>query len=306
MDWGFIGTLLAIIFFITTIITTVILALKFAKKKQPVWANQTTKIIGLGTNAPAELKLTFNSKPVNDVYQTTFILFNKGKEAIRKDDVTESVTIHFKGAEILRQPIIKAKSKEAIELSAKQVVKDGDNSIELGFLYLDHEDGAVVEVIHTVSERISCVGNIIGVKEIVNIGEFETSPLPLLGIRLVALLIPIGAISWLLFRDFPYGLIGYFMIAVLGILILTFIPDIRLLYFRYRRFPNWSRYIRTKRAFITEEALIKEGASIKAYCFRCRTKIAIRNPRSVTLKNGRLAIRGVCPDCGTKVFRLLL
>ncbi len=42
----------------------------------------------------------------------------------------------------------------------------------------------------------------------------------------------------------------------------------------------------------------------EAYCFKCRAKKEIKNPEKVTLKNGRPAIRGVCPTCGTKVFRI--
>ena len=41
-----------------------------------------------------------------------------------------------------------------------------------------------------------------------------------------------------------------------------------------------------------------------AYCMKCRQKRDIREPRSVILKNGRPAIQGVCPVCGTKVFRI--
>lgn len=41
-----------------------------------------------------------------------------------------------------------------------------------------------------------------------------------------------------------------------------------------------------------------------AYCFKCRRKVQIKNPQRVTLKNGRPATRGVCPVCGTKVFRI--
>ncbi len=43
---------------------------------------------------------------------------------------------------------------------------------------------------------------------------------------------------------------------------------------------------------------------MEAYCFKCRTKREIRNPTNVTLKNGRPAIQGTCPVCGTKVFRI--
>jgi DNA-directed RNA polymerase subunit RPC12/RpoP len=42
----------------------------------------------------------------------------------------------------------------------------------------------------------------------------------------------------------------------------------------------------------------------QAYCMKCRKKVEIKNPRSVTLKNKRPATQGVCPTCGTKVFRI--
>ena len=41
-----------------------------------------------------------------------------------------------------------------------------------------------------------------------------------------------------------------------------------------------------------------------AYCLKCRTKREIRNPKQITLKNGKLATQGTCPVCETKVFRI--
>ena len=43
---------------------------------------------------------------------------------------------------------------------------------------------------------------------------------------------------------------------------------------------------------------------MEAYCMKCRAKREIKNPKAVTLKNGRQAIRGVCPVCGTTVSRI--
>ena len=40
------------------------------------------------------------------------------------------------------------------------------------------------------------------------------------------------------------------------------------------------------------------------YCVKCRAKREIRNARAVTMKNGRPATQGVCPVCGTKMFRI--
>jgi len=41
-----------------------------------------------------------------------------------------------------------------------------------------------------------------------------------------------------------------------------------------------------------------------AYCVKCKTSIEIKNPQNVTLKNGKPAVKGVCPNCGTSVFRI--
>jgi hypothetical protein len=42
----------------------------------------------------------------------------------------------------------------------------------------------------------------------------------------------------------------------------------------------------------------------QAYCFKCRSKQEVSNPVEIILANKRPAIRGVCPGCGTKVFRI--
>jgi len=42
----------------------------------------------------------------------------------------------------------------------------------------------------------------------------------------------------------------------------------------------------------------------QAYCVKCKMNVEIKNPLPVTLKNGKPAISGVCPNCGTKVFRI--
>jgi len=43
---------------------------------------------------------------------------------------------------------------------------------------------------------------------------------------------------------------------------------------------------------------------MQAYCMKCRTKRDMKDPKNITLKNGRPATRGTCPVCGTKMFRI--
>ncbi|HET8719917.1 MAG TPA: DUF5679 domain-containing protein [Candidatus Nitrosotenuis sp.] len=42
----------------------------------------------------------------------------------------------------------------------------------------------------------------------------------------------------------------------------------------------------------------------QAYCVKCRAKREIKDPKVTKLKNGRPAVKGTCPKCGTNVFRI--
>jgi hypothetical protein len=42
---------------------------------------------------------------------------------------------------------------------------------------------------------------------------------------------------------------------------------------------------------------------MEAYCLKCKKKQEIDDPEPVVLKNGRLAMKGTCPECGTNVMK---
>ncbi len=43
---------------------------------------------------------------------------------------------------------------------------------------------------------------------------------------------------------------------------------------------------------------------MEAYCMKCKAKREMNNARQITMKNGRPATQGVCPACGTKMFKI--
>jgi len=43
---------------------------------------------------------------------------------------------------------------------------------------------------------------------------------------------------------------------------------------------------------------------MQAYCVKCHTKREMKGAKSVTMKNGKPATQGVCPVCGTKMYRI--
>ena len=47
------------------------------------------------------------------------------------------------------------------------------------------------------------------------------------------------------------------------------------------------------------------GCSVEAYCVKCKAKKKMLDPAEVSLKNGRKASKGKCPDCGTGMYRIM-
>ena len=44
---------------------------------------------------------------------------------------------------------------------------------------------------------------------------------------------------------------------------------------------------------------------VEGRCMKCQKQVEIKNGAEVTMKNGMKAMKGECPACSTKVFRIL-
>jgi hypothetical protein len=43
---------------------------------------------------------------------------------------------------------------------------------------------------------------------------------------------------------------------------------------------------------------------MQARCMKCKQQREMKNPKQITMKNGRPATEGECPVCGTRMFRI--
>lgn len=43
---------------------------------------------------------------------------------------------------------------------------------------------------------------------------------------------------------------------------------------------------------------------MQGYCSNCKTLKEMQDTKEVTLKNGRKAYKGRCPDCGNDIYKL--
>lgn len=238
MEWGLLGFILAIIFGIATVVS-IIIAVRLARRRRPSWAYRTEKVVGLGSSAPKELKLTFGDTVINDVYQTTFILYNRGNEPIlAKDDVIRPIVLRLGKAQILREPTIRPSNYD-IMFTAK---RDND-CVKVDFKYLDHNDGAVVDVLHTKSDKLDCQGKIMGVKKISYLGEFEEQRLNTIEKIVASVAIPFLTVFILWGIIFPPTKSSdwiFVTVLIIGMLSGVGIPSL-IKFIRLRRFPSWSR-----------------------------------------------------------------
>ena len=46
------------------------------------------------------------------------------------------------------------------------------------------------------------------------------------------------------------------------------------------------------------------GRTVEAYCLKCRTQREMKDATAVTMKNGKPATKGVCPVCGTGMYKI--
>ena len=43
----------------------------------------------------------------------------------------------------------------------------------------------------------------------------------------------------------------------------------------------------------------------KGYCVKCKKSGDMKDEQQVTMKNGRAAVKGKCPVCGTGMYKIL-
>ena len=48
----------------------------------------------------------------------------------------------------------------------------------------------------------------------------------------------------------------------------------------------------------------EENKMVKAYCMKCKKMMEMSKPTKTKMKNGRMALKGTCAKCGTKMFKI--
>ncbi len=193
----FLGTILA-----------VGLYLKGQRRRSPRYSVLSTNLITDFARRFSSLDVLYDGRIIPTVTVTKLALWNAGRETIRHEDIASSnqFTIRIRpDCEILDAKVIeKTSPSNLFQIEATE------QSIHLDFEYLDQNDGAVIQILHTgtSSEDISLEGTVKGFK-----GRPQRAlPVP----RVLTSMLPIGRLRPLWLFGWSFIVFGgmYYFIAV--------------------------------------------------------------------------------------------
>ncbi|MBU1236283.1 MAG: hypothetical protein KJ634_09770 [Gammaproteobacteria bacterium] len=113
------------------------------------------------------VRIFFHEDKIENLFRYRVLFFNKGKKEIRKQDIPSAGfprVVFGDGVRVLSCSVL-GKSNDNIGFCVK---KNKEDSVELGFEYLNQEDGGVIEVLFERTDRaeapVQFVAPIIGAK----------------------------------------------------------------------------------------------------------------------------------------------
>lgn len=148
------------------VIATVTVYVLSRRGKDPSWAIRGINIVRGRESRVADLKILYKELPVESLTVSRVLFWNRGKETIRVGDIAEPIQIcASEDILLLNVEVLKA-TNQAIQFFVSPVQ---DNKFAtLTYQYLDHNNGAVLEAVHTGTSSSGLVikGKIIGATQI--------------------------------------------------------------------------------------------------------------------------------------------
>jgi hypothetical protein len=144
---------------------------------RPVYQLRALRLIGTDTKTiPEAVEIRFKGQPVERLTKTHIVFWNSGHTLLRGSDVVEADPIRCEFAEGSRiLEINVAKTSRTTNKFEAHIDPEREYRAIFTFDYLDPEDGAIVEMLHTDSDRYPSInGAIRGVPNgIVNWGKIR-------------------------------------------------------------------------------------------------------------------------------------
>jgi hypothetical protein len=201
---------------------------KSIRIKEPVYSIKSNNLISGSASTLENLSVIYKDEKVNNLTVSKVLFYNRGGETITGKDIVNRnfLKISSKSCDVLDSSVIEVNNSS----NNFSVYYDKPSKIvAIDFDYLDQNQGAVIQVIHTglSSEDITVQGDVMGVQNIVNLrpDRFSVYKTEMsIGLRLIVSLISIsiilGSFWWASSRQqYPLILNLFLAAGIVGILI---------------------------------------------------------------------------------------
>lgn len=146
------------------------------EKKLITYSISTYEIVKAGKNIIPNIRIFYKNHDIDNLTITRFAIWNDGNRLLNSGDIVETVPLSIKsmddGPVILDASIVKCSD----ESNMFKIKRKDPHCVEMGFDYIDKQDGAIVQIMHTgIASEFTVLCKIKGGRKIRNLSELEHS-----------------------------------------------------------------------------------------------------------------------------------
>lgn len=197
---------------VTSLLASIYFFAKSQREKKPVYMMKEFLLIKDSVSAVPGLSISFDGKKIPNLSLTKVAIWNRGRETINRGDIASADRLRL---DLKSEGLILGSNIAFVRRSVNDVtLESAETSVLINFDFLDHLDGAVIDVYHSGKGTLSISGTLkgaIGIRKAV-IGENEL-PDRLLG----------GFITWIV-RDKSVTTRKILFVLTAPLLLLLFVP----------------------------------------------------------------------------------
>jgi Domain of unknown function (DUF5679) len=93
-------------------------------------------------------------------------------------------------------------------------------------------------------------------------------------------------------------------VVMLGVFILVVLITLFALVFRLEQLESRLVEVPAAPEPVVHNQRLADNWLVQGYCVKDRRMVEMINPHPITMANGRPATVGVCPHCGTKIYKI--
>ncbi len=134
---------------LAAIVVAIVLYVRGRRVKDPCWDIWNVRLIEEYKSALADLQVTYRDSLVDTLSVARIVFWNRGQETILGSDIASAAPLRVaasEGAVILDAKVVATNNAPSVPTIE---VADDQRSALIGFDYLDKENGAVFQIVHT-------------------------------------------------------------------------------------------------------------------------------------------------------------